>query len=72
MTAAKAVVAAIGTIVTVLTAALADNVLDASEIGQIAAAAITGALTVAGVWAIPNRPRTEQDGAVESFVSEDL
>lgn len=56
MIVAKAFVAAIGAIVTALTVALADEVLDLSEVGQLVAVAVTGAATVYGVWKVPNRP----------------
>lgn len=55
MTVAKAVAAAIGTLITVLTAALADDVLQVSETSGIVAAAVTGVLTVYAVWRTPNR-----------------
>lgn len=51
---AKALVAAVGSVVTVLSAALADDVLDVSETGTIVATAVTAALTVYGVWRVPN------------------
>jgi hypothetical protein len=54
---AKTLAAAIGTTVTVVTAALADDVLDISETAGIVAAAVTGALTVYAVWRTPNRDR---------------
>lgn len=53
---AKAVVAAVGTVVVVLTAALADDVVGASEAGAIAAAAVEGAITVWAVYRVPNQP----------------
>lgn len=53
---AKAVVAAVGTLTTVLTAALADDVLDVSETGSLVSALILGALSVYAVWRVPNRP----------------
>ncbi len=52
---AKAVTAAIGSVVTVLTAALADDVLSLDETGGIVATAIVAAGTVWAVWRVPNR-----------------
>ncbi len=52
---AKAVVAAVGSVITVLTAALADDVLSLDETGGIVASAIVAAGTVYAVWAVPNR-----------------
>lgn len=57
MTAAKAVVAAIGVVVTALSTALADNAFNSGEAGTIAAAVVTGTLTVYGVWRTPNTPK---------------
>lgn len=54
MKVAKAVAAAVGTTVTVLIAALADDVVDISELTQTLAAAATGAATVYGVWKVRN------------------
>jgi hypothetical protein len=54
---AKAIVAAVGTVCTALTAALADNVLDGSEAGGIASTVVVGALAVWGVWRVPNAPQ---------------
>jgi hypothetical protein len=56
MTKTKAVVAFVGTLVTVLTGALADDVFSAGEVGEIVAQAVTGILTVIAVWQIPNKP----------------
>jgi hypothetical protein len=54
---AKAVVAAVGMVVTVLTAVLADDVLNASEAGTLTATVVEGALTVYAVWRVPNAAR---------------
>jgi hypothetical protein len=54
MRVAKAVAAAIGATVTVLTAALADDVLNASETATTAAVIVEGVLTVYAVWRTPN------------------
>lgn len=51
---AKAVVAAVGTVVTALSAAIADDVLGTDEIGTVVAVVVTAALTVYGVWRTPN------------------
>lgn len=51
---AKAVVAAVGTLATVLAAALADDVLGVDEVGTVVSTLITGVLTVWAVWATPN------------------
>lgn len=56
MTKTKAVVAAIGTAVTVLTAALADDVFNASEMGTFIATLIEGGTTVWAVWRVQNKP----------------
>lgn len=58
MTATKAIVAAIGVIITALTGALADDVFSASEIGELVALAIESVLTIYAVWKIPNTPKT--------------
>lgn len=55
MYAAKAVVAAVGTVVTALSAAFADNVLDNSEIGGIISTVVVGILTVVAVYRVPNQ-----------------
>lgn len=51
---AKTVVAALGTVVTVLTGALADDVLDMSETGTLVSTIVTAALTVYAVYKVPN------------------
>lgn len=53
---AKAAVAAIGTLATVLVAVLADNALGLDEVETVVAAVVTAAGTVYGVWRTPNRP----------------
>lgn len=53
---AKAIMAALGSILTVLTAALADDVLSLDEVGTLASTVITAALTVFAVWRVPNQP----------------
>jgi hypothetical protein len=54
MRAAKAIVAAVGSLVTVLTGALADDVLGTDEIGTVVSTAVVAVITVAGVYATPN------------------
>lgn len=51
---AKAVVAAVGTVVTALTAALADDVLNTNEVGTIISTVVVAALSVYAVWRVPN------------------
>lgn len=63
MKAAKAIVAAVGTVVTALTAALADEVLSLDEVGQLVAVVIAAAATIWGVWRVPNRPMELKQGA---------
>jgi hypothetical protein len=63
MTAAKAVAAAIGVLITALTAALADEVLDLNEIGQLIAVAVAAVGTVYGVWKTRNTPVGDDDQA---------
>lgn len=52
---AKAIVTAIGGLATVLSGALADNVLGTGEVGSFAAALAVAVVTVYGVWRVPNR-----------------
>jgi hypothetical protein len=47
---AKAIVGAVGLVVTALTAALADEVLSFNEIGTIIAVTIESGVTVWGIW----------------------
>lgn len=51
MRTAKAVVAGVGAVVTVLITVLADDVVSSEEVGTI----VTAVLTVLGVYAVPNR-----------------
>lgn len=51
---AKAIVAAIGMVITALTAILADNVFDANEAGVLLTVLIEAAATVWAVWRVPN------------------
>lgn len=55
MKTAKAVVAAIGGIATILTAALADNVLNMDETSTIISTVIVQGITVYGVWKTRNK-----------------
>lgn len=52
---AKAITAAVGSLVTVLTAAFADDVFSADEVGTLVSTLVTAALTVYAVWRLPNR-----------------
>ena len=56
MTKAKAVVAAVGAVLTVASGALADDVLDVSETASLIAAVLSGAATVYAVYRVPNKP----------------
>jgi hypothetical protein len=63
VTAAKAYVAAIGATLTALTTALGvvsvavgNDAVDASEMGAIVTAVVTLCATVWGVWRVPNQP----------------
>lgn len=58
---AKALVAAVGSIVTVLTGALADDVLSVDETGSVVATVVTAVLTVWAVWAVPNREPKDRE-----------
>lgn len=50
MKAAKAALAAVGAVVTVLIAVLSDDVVSAEEIGTV----VVAVLTALGVYAVPN------------------
>lgn len=52
----KAVAAAVGAVLTVVTAALTDSVVDVPEWGEIVSTAVVAALGVYAVWRTPNRP----------------
>ncbi len=52
---AKAIVAAVGAIVSVLTAAYADDIFNASEIGTVIAVLIEQGVTVWGVFQARNQ-----------------
>lgn len=51
---AKAIASAVGTAATIVTAALADDVLALDEQGAIVSAVVVGALSVWAVWRVPN------------------
>lgn len=55
MRAAKAIVAAVGALVMALSAILADDVIDATEVGTLVTLLIEGVLTVLAVYSIPNK-----------------
>jgi hypothetical protein len=54
-TAAKATVAAIGTVITALAAAFADDVLSHNEVAGLVSTVVLGAISVYSVWKVPNR-----------------
>lgn len=54
-TKAKAITAAVGAVVAVLTAAFADDVFSANETSQVVAVLVEQALTVWAVWRVPNK-----------------
>lgn len=56
MTSAKAIVAAIGGFITVLSTALADNLFSGGDWANIAAGAVAAILTIFGVWKTSNNP----------------
>jgi len=56
---AKAVVAAVGTLCTVVGGIIADDVVDADEVGTLVAQLILAAGTVWAVWRVPNKPMEE-------------
>lgn len=53
----KAIVAAVGTFVTVLTVAFADNVLGGDDLSNIVAGLVTMGVTIFGVWKVRNEPK---------------
>jgi hypothetical protein len=53
---AKAILAAVGLVLTVATAALADDVLSLSETSTLIVTVVEAALTVYAVWRVPNAP----------------
>lgn len=53
----KAVVAAVGLVVTALTAAFADDVLSTDEVGNLLATILTAVITVWGVWYVENQDK---------------
>lgn len=53
----KAVVAAVGGLVTVATGVLADDVIGMSEWCSLLSALVAAGATVYGVWRAPNAPR---------------
>ena len=56
MTKAKAINAAVGAVVSILTAAFADEVFSASETSRVVAVLVEQAITVWAVWRVPNKP----------------
>jgi hypothetical protein len=56
---AKAVVGAVGLVVTALDAALADNVLGVDEVGHIISVVIAAGASVYAIFRVPNREITK-------------
>jgi hypothetical protein len=56
MTRTKAWIAAIGSVVTAIGSALADNVFDSNDVATILTATVSAALTWYAVYKVPNRP----------------
>ena len=54
MVKAKAIVSAVGVVVTALTAALADDVFNLSDVQGLLSAIIPAAVSVWAVWRVPN------------------
>lgn len=52
---AKAVIGAVGTFVTALTAAAADNVIGLDEVPHLVSTLVLGGVTVYSIWKVPNR-----------------
>lgn len=52
---AKAVIGAVGTFVTALTAATADNVIGLDEVPHLVSTLVLGGVTVYSIWKVPNR-----------------
>lgn len=55
-TKAKAVVAAIGTLSTVIGGIIADEVIGADEVGTLVTQLILAGTTIWSVWRVPNKP----------------
>ncbi|GAB3494062.1 hypothetical protein [Amycolatopsis cihanbeyliensis] len=51
----KAIVAAVGTVITAVSDALADNLLGLDETATLASTLVLAAGTVYAVWRVPNR-----------------
>lgn len=63
MTTAKAVVSALGVVVTALTAALADDVFNTADVTALLVAIIPAAASVYAVWRVPNADAVPKGGA---------
>lgn len=59
MVTAKALVSALGVVVTALTAALADDVFNTADVTALLVAIIPAAASVYAVWRVPNTPAQE-------------
>lgn len=55
MKVAKSIVAAIGSVLAVLAAAFADNVIDVDEMAAVASALVIAVATVYAVYKVPNK-----------------
>lgn len=55
MTTAKAWVAAVGTVVTSLSAAFADNVFDGNDAAAVVSTVVLGIFSVFAVYRVPNK-----------------
>lgn len=52
---AKAVIGAVGTFVTALSAATADNVIGLDEVPHLISTLVLGGITVWSIWKVPNK-----------------
>jgi hypothetical protein len=60
MTAAKAWVAALGTVVTALSAAFADDVFNGNDAAAVVSTVVLGAVSVISVYRVPNKKSNVQ------------
>lgn len=70
MRAAKTLVAAIGTVITALTTAYADDVLSVEEVGTVVSVVIVGIASVYAVWRVPNKPSPDDSLSFEHLSSD--
>lgn len=57
MTAAKAWVAALGTVVTALSAAFADDVFNGNDAAAVVSTVVLAVVSVVSVYRVPNQPK---------------